>query len=107
MFRKLAQFGGSSNPIGNTQFQIKNPLKADDLVEFIHDILGIVVQVGVPLLVLAVVYVGFLFVAARGNSSKLEEAKTAFFWTIIGAAIVLGAFVISTALQNTINQLGV
>lgn len=111
-FARLDAGGGSGTDIpgggggsGPTKINIDNPIKYTTLIDFVEAILELVVQVGMPLLVVAIVYVGFLFVKARGNSGELENAKKAFFWTIIGAAIVLGAFVISTVLQNTINNL--
>jgi len=102
----LAQAQGGSGS-GVTKIKIDNPIKYNTLLDFVNAILQIVIQVGTPILVLAIVYVGFLFVKARGNSSELENAKTTFFWTVIGAAIVLGAFVISTVIENTISNLGV
>lgn len=84
---------------------IENPLKFNSIAELINAVLGLVVNLGTPLLVLAFVYVGFLFVYARGNETELAKAKQAFFWTVIGAALVLGAFVISAVIQNTIAEL--
>lgn len=84
---------------------IGNPLKVSSIPELINLILGLVIDIGLPVVALAIIYVGFLFVSARGNESKLSEAKTAFLWTVVGAAIVLGAFVISTAIEGTINSL--
>lgn len=84
---------------------INNPIKVDSLAEFVHLLLEIVVQIGIPILVVAVVYVGFLFVAARGSPEGLKKAKGALLTVAIGAAIILGAFVISEAIQNTINSL--
>lgn len=84
---------------------ISNPLKVESIPELINLILGLVIDIGLPVVALAIIYVGFLFVSARGNESKLSEAKTAFLWTVVGAAIVLGAFVISTAIKGTINSL--
>jgi heme/copper-type cytochrome/quinol oxidase subunit 2 len=86
-------------------FNISNPLKANDLVAFIADVLDLVIQIGIPILVVMIIYVGFMFVAARGNPDKITKAKTAFMWTVVGAAIVLGAFVITTAIKNTVDRL--
>ncbi len=86
-------------------FQIDNPSTVDNVQDLLEALLNLAVQVGVPILVIAIIYVGFLFVQAQGNETKLADAKKAFFWTVIGAAIVLGAFVISTAIQNTVDQL--
>lgn len=84
---------------------IDNPINVNTLREFVGKILEVVVYVGLPLLVVAVVYVGFLFVAARGSETKLTEAKQALLAVVIGAAIVLGAFVIAEAIDNTITSL--
>ena len=52
-----------------------------------------------------IIWSGFLFVTARGSDEKLSTAKKAFAYAVIGAAIVLGAFVIEQALQGTVDQL--
>ena len=52
-----------------------------------------------------IMYAGFLYVTARGNSSKIEKAHNALLWAVIGAAILLGAWVISQAISSTIDQL--
>lgn len=103
----LAGSHGGAGPIQNNPGPITNPLTGvDSIEELITVILRVMVQVGLPIIAIFIIYTGFLFVTARGNESKLEEAKKAFFWTIIGAAIVLGAFVISTAIKTTVGNLG-
>ena len=84
---------------------IKNPIQASSFPEFIRSILEIVVQIGVPVVVLGIIFSGFLFVKAQGKSDELKTAKEAFFYTLIGAGIVLGAFVIAEAIQGTVDQL--
>ncbi|HEY4524404.1 MAG TPA: hypothetical protein VJL36_01435 [Candidatus Paceibacterota bacterium] len=86
---------------------ITNPLGSiTDISALITKILEIVVQIGLPVIALAIVYTGFLFVKARGNESELTQAKTTLFWTVIGAAVILGAFVIQVTIQGTITELG-
>ena len=86
---------------------ITNPIKYSDLMSFINALIEIVIQIGTPILVLAVIYVGFLFVQASGKPEKLKEAKDALVYTLIGAAIVLGAFIISAAIKGTVDQLSI
>ncbi|MBP9856179.1 MAG: hypothetical protein KBC48_02675 [Candidatus Pacebacteria bacterium] len=95
--------GGAPGPSG----QIVNPIKYNDLMSFINALIEIVIQIGTPILVLAVIYVGFLFVQASGKPEKLNEAKSALVYTLIGAAIVLGAFIISAAIKGTVDQLSI
>jgi hypothetical protein len=82
-----------------------NPIRATDIRQLVKDILDVVVDFGAVIVVFFLVYAGFLFVKAQGNSSEIEKAKQVFFWTIVGGMIVLGAFVLSEVIQNTVNQI--
>ncbi len=66
---------------------------------------NIVIPIAIPLLGMAIMYTGFLFVRARGNPEKIKEAKEALKYTLIGGAIILGAYVIAEALQATIQDM--
>ncbi len=66
---------------------------------------NIVIPIAIPLLGMAIMYTGFLFVRARGNPEKIKEAKEALKYTLIGGAIILGAYVIAEALQATIQDI--
>jgi hypothetical protein len=100
--------GGSKSSGGgaSTTIQIQNPLGGTTTVaEFINKIFGFFVQLGAVVLVLAIVYSGFLFVVAQGNPEKLKKAKEAFKWTVIGGAILLGAQVIAQVIETTLKDL--
>ena len=86
---------------------IKNPLKSDSILELLNVLLRVIIEIGIPVIALAIVYAGFLFVKAQGNESKITEAKEVIKYTLLGAGIVLGATVISGVIQTTIRQLGV
>lgn len=82
-----------------------NPIASNTLWEFLEKILASVVYILFPIMVLMLVYTGYLFVAAQGNESKLREAKRAFLWTLIGAFVVLGAQALSFAIKATVESL--
>lgn len=87
---------------------IKNPLgegHLEDIPSFIQAILEIVLDIGVPIVALAIIYSGFLFVSAQGNSEKLKKAKQSFVYTVIGAAILLGCYVIAHAIKGTVDEI--
>ena len=67
--------------------KICNPIKADSVNGLIKTILEGVLKIGMPIVALAIIYCGFLFVAARGNSEKITKAKRALLYTLLGAAI--------------------
>lgn len=84
---------------------LPNPIAASSFQDLIQKILRIVIDIGVPVATLFIIYSGFLFIKAQGNPEKLKEAKETFFWTIVGTAVLLGAWVLAQAIAGTINQL--
>jgi len=88
-------------------FKICNPLKgSNNLYEFIKNVVdNVVLPIGGVVAVLAIIYSGYLFVTAVGNEEKLKTAKMTLWYSVIGTAILLGAWVIATGIEATINQL--
>lgn len=84
--------GKICNPLGTT----------NTLPKLIEIILTGVLKIGIPVVALAIIYCGFLFVFARGNSEKLTKAKDALLYTLIGAAILLGSWAIANMISNTV-----
>lgn len=78
--------------------EICNPLKSNTFEALIKDIAEMVVKIGIPLVAVFIIYSGFLFVTAAGNEEKTTKAKDNFFWAMLGAAIIVGAYAISTAI---------
>ena len=52
---------------------------------------------------LFIVYAGFKFVLAQGNSAALERAKRNFLTTIVGIALFLGAWLLAQLIANVVN----
>ena len=91
------------------QTGIQNPLgaTANSLPKLIEVFIqNVVVPIGVPIATIFLIYSGFLFVKAGGKPEKITEAKETFLWVVIGTAILLGAWVLSKAIQATVVQLG-
>lgn len=101
--------GGGDDEINNdnTTITLVNPLgdRINNLPAFIYMLLGIVFRIGAVLSVLALMYVGFMFVTARGDPTKLETARNAFLYTVIGIAVLLGGVLIASVIQNTVGEL--
>jgi len=84
---------------------LKNPIAETHLYCLLHDILGAFILIVFPIVVLMLVYSGFLFVSAQGNGTKLEEAKKWFFWVVVGGLIILGSQALSWAIESTVNDI--
>ena len=82
-----------------------NPIVYNTIPEFVEALLIFLVTLGTLVLVAMVIYAGFMFVTAQGKPEKLKTAKTAFFWVIIGGALVLGAWALSLVVKDTIQNL--
>ena len=85
---------------------LPNPLKVDTLAAFVQKVLEIVTTIGIPIVAIFIIYSGFLFVKARGNPEELKTAKQTFLWTVVGAAILLGSWILAKAICETVVQLG-
>lgn len=92
---EVADGGGNT---GGASFQ--NPLKSASFEALVQSLANWVAAIALPIAAMFIIYSGFLFVTAGGNESKLQAAKTTFYWTIIGAAIVVGAWALATAIVN-------
>lgn len=80
------------NPLGNTK----------TLPDFAIIVLDGAVLLLTPIVVIMLLYAGFLFIMAQGNTEKLSEAKKVLMYTIIGAAIILGAKGLAIVMQSAV-----
>mgnify|MGYP001594668895 CR=1 FL=1 len=94
--------------IGNrayAAFTFKNPIQATSFDQVVLGFAKLLAQVGLPIAAIFLVWSGFLFVTARGDDKKLTDAKNTFYWTILGTALIVGAYAIATAVVNFAKQL--
>ncbi|HEU0085426.1 MAG TPA: hypothetical protein VFQ59_00485 [Candidatus Paceibacterota bacterium] len=107
-FFPLVTFGqatGSAPPAPPVENPIKNPIGVSSFTGLLKQILEGAIKIGMPVIALAIIYSGFLFVAAQGNPEKLDTAKKSFVYTLIGAAILLGAWALAQVITTTVLSL--
>ena len=101
-----ADAGTATSAAGNF---LVNPFKSlDSFPKIIAAVINnIILPIAVPFIAVMLIYCGILFVLARkeGGIVSLQRAKTTLIYTLIGAALVLGAFVVANAIQGTLNNL--
>lgn len=90
---------------GPITITLQNPLATADIYTFVQSILDIVFRLGTVVAVFFIIYSGFLFITAQGDPPKLQTARKAFLWTVVGTAILLGSWLLATAIKGTIDQL--
>jgi hypothetical protein len=93
--------------IASAQSSLNNPLNSNfsSIPAFIAGALKALALIALPIIVLFLVISGFYFITAQGNHEKLDKAKLNFFYVVIGAILILGAWIIATLIAGTVNQL--
>lgn len=92
--------------ISNINFVIPNPVTAfDNLPDLLVELLKIVMLIASPIIAVMLIYTGYLFVTARGDTNQIKTARDMLKYTVIGAAIILGAEIIAKAIQATVSSL--
>lgn len=84
---------------------IDNPTSSETLQDFIQKVLAIVVKIGIPIATIFIIWSGFLFLTAQGDEAQLTRAKKSFVWAVVGTGVLLGAWLLATAIKGTIDQL--
>jgi hypothetical protein len=79
-----------------------NPLQSQTIPEFLLKIIDVLLVFALPLIILYIMYAGYLFVTAQGTPAKVSEARSALLWAVVGGVIVLGAKIIVGVIQGTI-----
>jgi heme/copper-type cytochrome/quinol oxidase subunit 2 len=83
-----------SNPVPGAGMTLK------DFIFLLLDILQLVLF---PVLVVCIIYAGFLMVTAGGDEAQVTKSKMWIMWTLVGAAIIISAKVIAEFIAGTVS----
>lgn len=86
---------------------LENPLNRafSTVPDFISGVLQVVVMISLPIITIFIVIAGFKFISAQGKPTDLDKAKENFKWVIVGALLIMGAWVLATLIAGTVTQL--
>ena len=85
--------------------KLENPLAVEGVADFVALVLKVLVMVALPIISFFIVYSGFLFLTAQGKPENLSKAKENLVYVLIGATLILGAWVIATLIGGTVSQI--
>lgn len=88
----------------NIHIRYVNPIQANNVQGFIAKVIDSAVLLLTPIIVIMILWTGFLFISARGNPEEIGNAKKALLYTLIGATIVLIAKGFSLAIKDIFSQ---
>ena len=84
-------------------YKLRNPLDSINSIEsLLTSLLSVFIVIATPIIVLAIIYAGFLYVTARGNVEQTKKATTALTYAIIGGVILLGSVAIAQIVSNIV-----
>ncbi len=86
-------------------FTFEDPLNNQPLVCALKGFIGGIYLIGTPVAALAIAYVGFLFVYARGNAGALADARTKLVHVLLGVFLFFGSWLLGITLVNTANSI--
>ena len=66
-------------------------------------ILNMVIIISLPIVVLFIIYAGFLYVTAQGKPEQLQTANRSLVYAVIGGVIIMGSVAILQIVENTVN----
>lgn len=89
---------------GGSSIQLENPLAVSSIEELLVAILNIFIIIAIPLVVIYIIYAGFLYVTARGNATQIEQATRALTYAIIGGVLIIGAVAIAEIVKNLVGS---
>jgi hypothetical protein len=82
----------------------ENPTGFSSAEELIISILRALTVIAIPLIVLMIIYGGFLYSTARGNAEQLRKATMTLTFAIIGGILVIGAVAITEIVGDTVQE---
>lgn len=80
-------------------------LKCGNIPACLELLFASAVTIAFPVAVIFILWSGFLFVSAGGNPEKIKNARATLLWAIIGLAVVIGAWALAVAFQESITAL--
>ena len=97
------------SPGGGGSVTFTNPVAsgAKTIPQLIDSFVTILVQFGIPIAAVAIIYSGLLFVTARGSEEQIKRAKQTFYFAVIGSAILLGARIIISVVVGTLGTINI
>lgn len=94
--------GGAGGTV--IDLELENPLEGtiDTIPLLFEKVVDIFIKIGIPLVAIAILYSGFLFVTARGNENQIKTARQAFTFAIVGGLILLASWLVADAIRDAL-----
>lgn len=87
--------------------QICNPIKANNFLDLILNITNALIPIATVCAVVAIIFSGFKFITASvsGKEEEIKNAKKMLTWSLIGTAIIVGAYALAKVVVDFATKL--
>lgn len=85
-------------------YKIESFITPTTFAGLLESILSIFITIATPIIVLAIIYAGFLYVSAKGNAEQIKKATTALTYAVIGGVLIIGAVAIGQIIKTTVDS---
>ncbi|HXK37613.1 MAG TPA: hypothetical protein VJ579_00910 [Candidatus Paceibacterota bacterium] len=105
----LAQSSAESDTRNECSALFCNPLRESiwgdvkTIQDAIPVLLDLFISLMMPIVALAIIFTGYTFATAKGDSAKIKNARTMLTYVVVGTMIILAAKGIAMAIQSTIS----
>jgi hypothetical protein len=65
-------------------------------------ILNVAIIISTPIVVLYIIYAGFMYVTARGDAEQVKQASRALTYGVIGGVIIVGGVAIVQIMSSVV-----
>lgn len=86
---------------------LQNPLRAKSVTDLLFTVVDLMIFLGVIVAVFMFVFIGFKYVLAQGNATKIAEIHKWFLYAAVGTAVLISSKVIVEVIKNTFISAGI
>ena len=97
--------GGTTQPTNSVK--LLNPLENNGITSIpglLATVLRVVQIIAVPIVVLFIIYAGFLYVTARGKTEQITQAHRALLYALLGGVLIIASSALIQIVQSTVEQ---
>ena len=83
---------------------LDNPLTFPSITSLLVAILNALIVISIPIIVMFIIYAGFMYVTAQGNPEKLQVASKALMYSIIGGVVIVSSVAILAIIRSVVGE---
>lgn len=76
-------------PQTSVSTKIEDPLGGKDFTDITKDIISWLVNIGISLAVIMIMYAGFLWMTSGGDETKVTKARQTLIWSLVGLGVLI------------------